>query len=252
MLKEVVQMSDCTSSVISAGADDEVSINNSPSMNPVLPILCKDNGPLFKKGGNVEVVFVLGGPGVGKGTVCSLLINKKPCSLYRFYHLSAGDLLREERAKECSKYRPIIDHYIKEGLIIPMQITISLLRDAMLSVVDKDSTEKVCFLIDGFPRNIEQGIEFEEVVCESKLMLFFDCDSSKIDERLKKRSIDSGRTDDNAISIAKRLVTFRKITIPVLDIYREMGKVRMVDSNPGVEVVYGDVLQFLKEAELIN
>lgn len=220
---------------------------------PSLPIFNKEGGPLFKREDNVEVIFILGGPGVGKGTLCSLLIERNPSSPYRYCHLSAGDLLRGERSNENSKYRAIIDHFIKEGLIIPMQITITLLKDEMLKIVETlKEDEKICFLIDGFPRNIEQGIEFEEVVCDSKLMLFFDCEPSKIRERLQKRSIDSGRTDDNIVSIGKRLITFRESTLPVLDYYRHIGKAEMLDCNPGVEEVYYAVLDILRKCELIN
>lgn len=47
---------------------------------------------------------------------------------YSYTHLSAGDLLREERAREGSEFGQLIDNYIKEGQIVPVQITINLLR----------------------------------------------------------------------------------------------------------------------------
>jgi len=61
------------------------------------------------------VVFVLGGPGAGKGTQCALL-----CKEFGFVHLSAGDLLREERMRAGSPYGELINNYIKEGQIVPM------------------------------------------------------------------------------------------------------------------------------------
>jgi len=71
--------------------------------------------------------FVLGGPGVGKGTQCDLLINEFPFLV----HLSAGDLLREEM-KTKSENAVLIDKYIKEGLIVPVEITCNLLKNAMI------------------------------------------------------------------------------------------------------------------------
>ena len=71
----------------------------------------------------VVVVFVLGGPGAGKGTHCAHLVED-----YGFVHLSAGDLLRAEQARPGSQYGQMIADYIKDGKIVPMEVTISLLR----------------------------------------------------------------------------------------------------------------------------
>ena len=89
-----------------------------------------------------NVVFVLGGPGAGKGTMCALAQNQ-----LGWEHLSAGDLLRAERNNPDSKNGELINNYIKEGKIVPVEITVGLLGDAM------QKSGKSKFLIDGFPRN---------------------------------------------------------------------------------------------------
>jgi UMP-CMP kinase len=66
-------------------------------------------------------------------------------------HLSAGDLLREERNRPNSPFGELINNYIAEGQIVPMDITIALLHAAM----DKSGSKR--FLIDGFPRKVYQG-----------------------------------------------------------------------------------------------
>lgn len=70
-------------------------------------MLPKQQGPQTPK-----VVFVLGGPGAGKGTQCSRLANE-----YGFLHVSAGDLLRAERNDPKSKHGAMITQFIKEGKI---------------------------------------------------------------------------------------------------------------------------------------
>ena len=80
----------------------------------------------------VVVVFVLGGPGAGKGTHCTHLVRD-----YGFVHLSAGDLLRAEQARPGSQYGQMIAEYIKEGKIVPMEVTISLLRNAIQSAIEE-------------------------------------------------------------------------------------------------------------------
>lgn len=81
---------------------------------------------------SVSVIFVLGGPGSGKGTQCAKLV-----SGYGFTHLSAGDLLRAEQDRPDSEFGQLIREYIKEGTIVPMEITVKLLENAMRAVLDE-------------------------------------------------------------------------------------------------------------------
>ncbi|KAH8045465.1 cytidylate kinase [Aureococcus anophagefferens] len=73
------------------------------------------------KGAEFRVVFVLGGPGSGKGTMCAKIVDK-----YGWAHLSAGDLLRAERKDPTSKNGELINDFIKEGKIAPAEITRSV------------------------------------------------------------------------------------------------------------------------------
>lgn len=91
-----------------------------------------------------EVLFILGGPGAGKGTVCKDIVKK-----YGYVHLSAGDLLREERTKPDAEFGDIIETHIKNGTIVPVEITCSLIERAM----QQSQAEPKRFLVDGFPRN---------------------------------------------------------------------------------------------------
>ena len=91
---------------------------------------------------DVTVIFVLGGPGAGKGTQCANLVTD-----YGFKHLSAGDLLREEQDRPGSQFGEMIKTYIKEGTIVPMEVTIKLLENAMKAA--RESEKKHHFLIDG-------------------------------------------------------------------------------------------------------
>lgn len=216
---------------------DEPPPSSTPSTGviPALPKLDSSRGPLLSPD-DTTVVFVLGGPGVGKGTQCARLVID-----YDFVHLSAGDLLREERQRAGSPYGELIEHYIREGKIVPYEITISLLRDAMLRHLAKappSLSGPRRFLIDGFPRNIEQGVEFETVVCPSQLVLFFECDEEVMLGRLLGRGQSSGRSDDNIESIRKRLRTYRDSTVPVRQFYGELGKLRVVQCTGSVEQVY--------------
>jgi UMP-CMP kinase len=160
------------------------------------------------------VVFVLGGPGSGKGTNCARLVKD-----FGFVHLSAGDLLREEQERPGSEYGDLIRHHIKEGLIVPKEVTIALLRNAM------KASGKTRFLIDGFPRAMDQALKFEEIVVEGKAVLYFECPEEVMLERLLNRGKTSGRADDNIESIRKRFKTFRDTSYPVIEYYEKQNKV---------------------------
>ena len=71
-----------------------------------------------------QVVFVLGRPGSGKGTQCLRI-----CRDFEFIHLSAGDLLREEQSQPHSKYGSLIDRHIREGTIVPVEVSVFTFYD---------------------------------------------------------------------------------------------------------------------------
>ncbi|GJC92070.1 uridylate kinase [Colletotrichum higginsianum] len=180
---------------------------------------------------DVTVLFVLGGPGAGKGTQCARLVSD-----YGFTHLSAGDLLRAEQDRPGSQFGQLIKDYIKDGLIVPMEVTVQLLENAMTETIKKQGNKR--FLIDGFPRKMDQAIKFEETVCPAKLVLFYDCPEDVMESRLLERGKTSGRADDNAESIRKRFRTFVETSMPVVDYYEKQGRVVKLDATPTPQDVY--------------
>ncbi|XP_039928973.1 UMP-CMP kinase [Hirundo rustica] len=186
------------------------------------------------------VVFVLGGPGAGKGTQCARIVEK-----YGYTHLSAGDLLRDERKRPGSQYGELIENYIKEGEIVPVEITISLLKRAMDQTMAANS-QKNKFLIDGFPRN-EDNLQGWTKTMDGKadvsFVLFFDCDNEICIGRCLERGKSSGRSDDNRESLEKRIHTYLQSTKPIIDLYERMGKVRKVDASKSVDEVFEKVVQ---------
>lgn len=89
-----------------------------------------------------RVVFVLGGPGVGKGTQCKNLSNQ-----YQLCHLSVGDVLRAELNKPGSEYAAIIRRNMTEGRVGLPHITLALLKAAMAKKSEEEGLS--VFLIDG-------------------------------------------------------------------------------------------------------
>lgn len=128
----------------------------------------------------VTCFFVLGGPGSGKGTVCSRLVNE-----HGFAHLSAGDLLREERDSG-SENADLINKICLAGKLVPVEITVNLIKKAM----KKQGWNSKKFLIDGFPRNQDNVDGWNRVLASEadvKFVLFLECSQDKMIERIQKR-----------------------------------------------------------------
>lgn len=181
-----------------------------------------------------KIIFVLGGPGSGKGTQCDRIVAK-----YKLKHLSAGDLLREE-VKSGSPTGQELEGVMKEGKLVPKEVTIGLLKKAML----KSSSN--AFLIDGFPRALDQAQSFEDEIQPCDMVLFFDCPPDVMEQRLTERGKTSGRSDDNAETIHKRFKTFTEESMPVVDKYASQGKAHKISAVPPPEEVFQEVVKILE------
>jgi UMP-CMP kinase len=205
-----------------------------PSSDTALPAQERKQ-PLFSPdsaaSNHALVIFVLGGPGAGKGTQCANLVRD-----YGFKHLSAGDLLRAEQDRPGSEYGEMIKTIIREGQIVPSEVTIALLENAMEDTIKSANNRR--FLIDGFPRKMDQALAFEQRVVPSKFTLFFDCPEETMRERLLERGKTSGRSDDNEESIKKRFRTFVETSMPVVEHFETEGRVVKVNASATPEEVY--------------
>lgn len=188
-----------------------------------------------------QVVFVLGGPGAGKGTQCA-----KIAESLDYVHLSAGDLLRAERKDPESKHGELINNYIKEGKIVPVEITLALLKQAM------EVSGKLNFLVDGFPRNLDnlKGWDDNMTDCAHlKFVLFLTTSEEVMQQRILGRSEQAAkagaavRADDNVDTIKKRFATYLESTMPIIDHFKEQGLCREVDASGEPDVVFAEIAQ---------
>ncbi|KAK4489444.1 hypothetical protein RD792_005253, partial [Penstemon davidsonii] len=171
------------------------------------------------------MTFVLGGPGSGKGTQCTRIVET-----FGFTHLSAGDLLRNEISSN-SKNGFMILNTIREGKIVPSEVTVKLIKNAI------ESSDNDRFLIDGFPRTEENRVAFERVMgAEPDIVLFFDCPEEEMVKRVLSRN--QGRVDDNIDTIKERLKIFRSLNLPVIKHYSEKGKLCKIDGTGSEDEIF--------------
>jgi len=179
-----------------------------------------DKTPL--RDAKLPVIWVLGGPGSGKGTQCDKIVAK-----YGYTHLSSGDLLRAEVQSGSERGKQLTEIMTK-GDLVPMFVVLDLLAEAMLSKLDGSKG----YLIDGYPREVQQGKEFEAEILPCTQILYFDVSDATMTERLLNRGKSSGRADDNEDTIKLRLNTFHQHSKPVIEAYASKCKSIPAERDP--------------------
>jgi UMP-CMP kinase len=181
-----------------------------------------------------NVVFVLGGPGAGKGTMCELAQAQ-----LGWTHLSTGKLLRTAR-EDGGPSATVIDECMAAGKLVPNKIVVTLLKQAMERIIR--TTGKVNFLLDGFPRslsNMEAWYEIFGREAELPTMLYLECPYEVLVQRIMGRAQSSGRDDDNIESIKLRFDTFKAETLPTVEFFKSMNKCVEIDASQDRKAVYG-------------
>jgi len=183
-------------------------------------------------------VVIFGAPGSGKGTQSELIISK-----YGLHHISTGDILRQEIKKQ-TELGIIADEYIKAGQLIPDELIINILAE----VLDANPKAKG-YIFDGFPRTIAQGEALDRLLLERNTsiiaVLNLAVDEKDLLNRLIKRGIESGRTDDNPIVIQNRLEVYRSQTEPLKEYYKKKGKLFNMKGNSSIEEVFEKIVEVL-------
>merc|ERR1712106_321529 len=106
---------------------------------------------------------------------------------------------------------------MEKGELVPLVVVLDLIAEEMLKNV---ATSKG-FLIDGYPREQAQGVQFEEQILPCTQVLYFEVPDEVMVERLLHRAKTSGRVDDNEATIKLRLNTFHKHSEPVIQHYKD-------------------------------
>ncbi|KAB7755528.1 adenylate kinase [Mycolicibacterium mucogenicum DSM 44124] len=177
-------------------------------------------------------MVLLGPPGAGKGTQAEKLAEK-----FGIPQISTGDLFRSN----ISKGTPLgveAKKYLDAGDLVPAELTNALVDDRL----DADDTA-AGFILDGFPRSVEQAVALKDMLAKRNLkldaVLEFRVSESELLTRLKSR----GRADDTEEVILNRMKVYRDETAPLLDYYRD--ELVSVDAVGSLDEVFARALQAL-------
>lgn len=198
------------------------------------------------------VLFILGGPGSGKGTLCDQLVAK-----LHLNHYSTGDLLRKEQEEHPeSELSKSIKACMVEGKLVPSEVLLAIIKKNILELKAKSdpSSPPPVILLDGFPRsqeNIDAWKQFKmEEVVEGRFCLYLECGYETMEKRIMGRAQTSGRADDKPETIKKRFETFENQTKPILEYFVNIKKLVKVNAETDPDTVYNDTIEKFKEYKI--
>ncbi|MEJ4112826.1 adenylate kinase [Corynebacterium kroppenstedtii] len=155
-------------------------------------------------------LVLLGPPGAGKGTQAAILSEKLGVP-----HVSTGDLFRENIGNN-TELGQEAKSYIDAGKLVPTSVTVKMVKDRL----SQDDTADG-FLLDGFPRTVEQGDELTTILnglgTSLDAVIQFDAPEDVVVGRMLAR----GRADDTEDVVRTRLKVYRDETSPLLDYYKD-------------------------------
>jgi adenylate kinase len=168
-----------------------------------------------------EVLLLMGPPGAGKGTQANRLASGRG-----LVKLSTGDMLREH-VRRGTELGVRAKGIMEAGDLVPDDLIIAMVRREL------EGQQSVRVLLDGFPRTPGQAAALDSLLNEHgtsvTAAVALEVDSDELVRRLLQRSRDEGRFDDNEATIRKRMEVYRTETQPLLDYYRDKGRLETVN-----------------------
>ena len=184
-------------------------------------------------------LLVLGPQGSGKGTQAARL-----SADHGIPHVATGDMFRAAIAAGTELGRRV-GPILAAGELVPDELTVALIRERLSEPDARDG-----FVLDGFPRTLEQAEELDAMLAEIgrslDAVLFFDIPDEVAHERLVIRAEQEGRADDQPDVIARRLAIYHELTEPVVERYRATGRLVPLHASRTVGEVAAEIAEALE------
>ena len=198
-----------------------------------------------------RAILIFGPPGIGKGTQAKLLGN-----LEGFLHFSTGDMVRGLRADPKMKNSDIgkkVTELIDAGNFVPDDLIVRLFYQTLEQYIQNGKYKplKQTLILDGIPRNVPQTAMINSKIDVVKIIYLTSSDDNVLAERIEKRARLDGRKDDTREILMKRLETYRKETVAVLQKY-SMDLIIEIDGFGKVENIRDEILEKLEVENLIK
>ena len=210
-------------------------------------------------------IILMGGPGAGKGTQASPLVEK-----FHFPHISTGDMFRAA-IKNGTELGLKAKSFMDAGGLVPDEVTIGIVAERLALPDCADG-----FLLDGFPRTLAQGVALGQILDRLGMKLDgvinIEVDEAVLIPRLTGRRVCRKcgasyhmifnkpevegvcgqcagelyqRSDDNVETAQNRLSVYNLQTQPLIDFYQEQGLVKRINGDQPIDQVFADILKAL-------
>ncbi|SDJ65538.1 adenylate kinase [Natronorubrum texcoconense] len=205
-------------------------------------------------------ILILGAPGAGKGTQSAKITEE-----FDVEHITTGDALRANKDMDISEMDTEYDtprEYMDQGELVP--------DDVVNAIVDEALSQADGFVLDGYPRNIEQAEELEGMT-DLDVVLYLDVGEDELVHRLTGRRMDpetgdiyhieynppedpdvearlEQRDDDTEETVKERLRVFRENTEPVIEFYEDEGALERVNGEQAPDEVWEEVKATIEDA----
>ncbi|WP_102267912.1 adenylate kinase [Massilicoli timonensis] len=212
-------------------------------------------------------ILIMGGPGAGKGTMSAKIVEK-----YQVNHISTGNIFRSEIKNE-TELGLQAKSYTEKGLLVPDEVTNPMVKSFLEKLDNKNG-----YLLDGYPRTLDQAKAFDELTVGSDLavekVIALELDFEVLKDRITGRRICKNceeiyhiknhpskvegvcdkcggelyqRKDDTVESLQVRLGEYSKSTEPVLAYYEEKGLLTRINADQPIEAVWQHVMNALEK-----
>lgn len=183
-------------------------------------------------------LLLIGPPGSGKGTQGERLATRLGVE-----HIAIGDLLRAEVSADSAVGREAAS-YMQRGELVPDEVILKLLMPRVFAAAAAGG-----YLLDGFPRSVEQAQAVREAAAERgaspDAVIYLDVPRPELLRRILARASVEGRADDNEATVTTRLHVFDEETRPLVDHYRERGLLHVIDADRDADQVSAAILAAL-------
>ena len=212
-------------------------------------------------------IILMGPPGAGKGTQAEKLVD-----LYQIPHISTGDMFRKAQ-KDGTELGLKAKSYMDQGQLVPDEVTVGIVKERLAEADCKEG-----FLLDGFPRTVQQADALDTILAELDMAL--DCvvnievDKAFLVDRLTGRRVCRAcgatyhiankapkvegvcdkcggelyqRGDDTIETVSNRLDVYAAQTAPLIDYYKSKGIMSSIDGSKSMEDVLADIRTALEK-----
>ncbi len=184
----------------------------------------------------MTTVVLMGPPGAGKGTHAGTLATEVAVPA-----ISTGDIFRAHVAAG-SELGRTAQQYVDSGAYVPDEVTNAMIRERL---AEEDARSG--FLLDGYPRTLEQAAVLDDLLAtqgrELTAVIVLQVDRESLVQRLLRRAEIQGRSDDSEHVIRRRLEVYAEQTLPLVTLYGGRNLVHEIDGNGDIEDVRRRILE---------